>query len=116
MHRTTNFEEEENENDIWFNSIFPVENEKLIYGNWEDDIIWNVEEIKNISKPSSIDIKDVNVIIEDDVNHNTLSQENNRSLANVDVKKILQDKTDKNKTIISHIFDTKDPFNISNDM
>lgn len=26
----------------WY-SIFPVENEALIYKNWEDDIIWDAE-------------------------------------------------------------------------
>ena len=24
----------------WF-SIFPIENDELLYGNWEDDIIWD---------------------------------------------------------------------------
>ena len=26
----------------WF-SIFPVENEDLLYGRWEDDIIWDAQ-------------------------------------------------------------------------
>ena len=31
--------EAEKEDEMWY-SIFPVENEELVYGTWEDDIIW----------------------------------------------------------------------------
>ncbi|GFO30868.1 transcription initiation factor tfiid subunit [Plakobranchus ocellatus] len=36
----------------WY-SIFPIENEALIYKNWEDDIIWDAE------VPSAVNAKDV---------------------------------------------------------
>lgn len=30
------------ENETWW-SIFPVENEELVFGKWEDDVIWDSE-------------------------------------------------------------------------
>ena len=35
-------ESQEPKDDTWY-SIFPIENQELIYGNWEDDIIWDAE-------------------------------------------------------------------------
>lgn len=35
-------ESQEPKDNTWY-SIFPIENQELIYGNWEDDIIWDAE-------------------------------------------------------------------------
>ncbi|KAJ8935570.1 hypothetical protein NQ318_001564 [Aromia moschata] len=42
---------DQDQGDTWY-SIFPVENEDLVYGRWEDDVIWGLENVKNIPKPS----------------------------------------------------------------
>ncbi|KAL3284682.1 hypothetical protein HHI36_018831 [Cryptolaemus montrouzieri] len=50
--------------DTWY-SIFPVENEDLVYGKWEDDVIWDAENMNNIPKPSilTLDPNDENIIL-----------------------------------------------------
>ena len=35
-------ESQDPKDNTWY-SIFPIENQELIYGNWEDDIIWDAE-------------------------------------------------------------------------
>ena len=56
------------ESATWY-SIFPVENTDLVYGNWEDKIIWD-SEVLNISIilfytfDSKINLTDKNVIID----------------------------------------------------
>ncbi|RZC33764.1 transcription initiation factor TFIID subunit 1, partial [Asbolus verrucosus] len=52
------------QDDTWY-SIFPVENEDLVYGKWEDDVIWDAENMKNIPKPSilTLDPNDENIIL-----------------------------------------------------
>ena len=35
-------QEQSREKDIWY-SIFPIENQDLLYKRWEDDIIWDAE-------------------------------------------------------------------------
>lgn len=56
--------------DTWY-SIFPVENEELVYGTWEDEVIWDTEAITNMLKPKilTLDPNDENIIlgIPDDV-------------------------------------------------
>lgn len=58
------------QDDTWY-SIFPVENEDLVYGRWEDDVIWDAQNMKNIPKPTilTLDPNDENIIlgIPDDV-------------------------------------------------
>lgn len=50
--------------DTWY-SIFPVENEELVYGLWEDEIIWDAEAMTNIPKPKilTLDPNDENIIL-----------------------------------------------------
>ncbi|XP_058793259.1 transcription initiation factor TFIID subunit 1-like [Phymastichus coffea] len=50
--------------DTWY-SIFPVENEELVYGLWEDEIIWDAESMKKIPKPKilTLDPNDENIIL-----------------------------------------------------
>ncbi|XP_050517356.1 transcription initiation factor TFIID subunit 1 isoform X2 [Diabrotica virgifera virgifera] len=52
------------QDDTWY-SIFPVENEDLVYGRWEDDVIWDTENMKSIPKPSilTLDPNDENIIL-----------------------------------------------------
>ncbi|KAK7790672.1 hypothetical protein R5R35_002446 [Gryllus longicercus] len=61
---------EENTDDTWY-SIFPVENEELVYGAWEDEVIWDSENMSQIPKPKilTLDPNDENIIlgIPDDV-------------------------------------------------
>lgn len=50
--------------DTWY-SIFPVENEDLVYGRWEDDVIWDAENMTKIPKPTilTLDPNDENIIL-----------------------------------------------------
>lgn len=49
----------------WY-SIFPIENEELIYGLWEDDVIWDAEMMDRIPPPRvlTLDRNDENIILE----------------------------------------------------
>uniref|UniRef100_A0A146L8G5 Transcription initiation factor TFIID subunit 1 n=5 Tax=Lygus hesperus TaxID=30085 RepID=A0A146L8G5_LYGHE len=55
---------EENTDDTWY-SIFPVENEELVYGTWEDEVIWDPESMTAIPKPKilTLDPNDENIIL-----------------------------------------------------
>ncbi|XP_075228523.1 TATA-box binding protein associated factor 1 isoform X4 [Lycorma delicatula] len=55
---------EENGDDTWY-SIFPVENEELVYGMWEDEVIWDAEAMTHIPKPKilTLDPNDENIIL-----------------------------------------------------
>lgn len=55
---------EENTDDTWY-SIFPVENEELVYGTWEDEVIWDPEDMNSIPKPKilTLDPNDENIIL-----------------------------------------------------
>uniref|UniRef100_A0A182XX78 Transcription initiation factor TFIID subunit 1 n=1 Tax=Anopheles stephensi TaxID=30069 RepID=A0A182XX78_ANOST len=55
--------QEENE-DAWY-SIFPVENDELVYDKWEDDVIWDAEAVTKIPKPKvlTLDANDENIIL-----------------------------------------------------
>lgn len=56
--------QEQEHDDTWY-SIFPVENEDLVYGKWEDDVIWDAENMTQIPKPSilTLDPNDENIIL-----------------------------------------------------
>merc|ERR1712061_903964 len=47
------------------NSMFQVENEELVYGRWEDEVIWDHEKIPAKLKPKivSMDPNDENIIL-----------------------------------------------------
>lgn len=55
---------DQEQDDTWY-SIFPVENEDLVYGRWEDDVIWDAENMKSVPKPSilTLDPNDENIIL-----------------------------------------------------
>ncbi|XP_022251880.1 transcription initiation factor TFIID subunit 1-like isoform X3 [Limulus polyphemus] len=46
-------------------SIFPVENEELVYGSWEDDVIWDAQAVDKIPEPKilTLDPNDENIIL-----------------------------------------------------
>ncbi len=50
--------------DTWY-SIFPVETPELVYGRWEDEVIWSVEEVKEVPEPKilALDPNDENIIL-----------------------------------------------------
>ncbi|CAH3126773.1 unnamed protein product [Porites lobata] len=52
------------ESATWY-SIFPVENTDLVYGNWEDKIIWDSENMSSIPSPTimQLDPNDENIIL-----------------------------------------------------
>jgi len=68
----------ENDDDTWY-SIFPVENEELVYGRWEDEVIWDTENMPKKLEPRivSLDPNDENIIIAipDDIDPSTLPNE-----------------------------------------
>ncbi|CAH2235274.1 jg20649 [Pararge aegeria aegeria] len=85
------------EDNTWY-SIFPVENEELVYGNWEDDVIWDAENMPKIPKPKilTLDPNDENIIlgIPDDVDPSKITRERGPQPKSPD----------------------RDPFNVSNDV
>lgn len=48
----------------WF-SIFPIDNEELVYGRWEDNIIWDDQEMDHMLVPPvmTLDPNDENIIL-----------------------------------------------------
>ncbi|KAL4704937.1 hypothetical protein ACJJTC_013394 [Scirpophaga incertulas] len=66
------------EDNTWY-SIFPVENEELVYGVWEDEVIWDAESMPKIPKPKilTLDPNDENIIlgIPDDVDPSKITRE-----------------------------------------
>ncbi|XP_013199879.1 transcription initiation factor TFIID subunit 1 isoform X2 [Amyelois transitella] len=68
----------EGEDNTWY-SIFPVENEELVYGTWEDEVIWDAENMPKIPKPKilTLDPNDENIIlgIPDDVDPSKITRE-----------------------------------------
>lgn len=67
----------EGEDNTWY-SIFPVENEELVYGTWEDDVIWDAENMNKVPKPKilTLDPNDENIIlgIPDDVDPSKITR------------------------------------------
>lgn len=66
------------DDDTWY-SIFPVENEELVYGTWEEEVIWDAENMDNIPKPKvlTLDPNDENIVlgIPDDVDPSKITRE-----------------------------------------
>ncbi|XP_026488250.2 transcription initiation factor TFIID subunit 1 [Vanessa tameamea] len=66
------------EDNTWY-SIFPVENEELVYGTWEDEVIWDAENMTKIPKPKilTLDPNDENIIlgVPDDVDPSKITRE-----------------------------------------
>lgn len=86
------------ESDPTWYSIFPVENEDLVYGAWERDIIWDADRIDNLRRPRYIilDPNDDNIIfqIPEDV---PLSHEQNQINSSNLSRKALAQQNQKDK-------------------
>ncbi|XP_060941614.1 transcription initiation factor TFIID subunit 1 [Limanda limanda] len=107
----------------WF-SIFPIDNEELVYGRWEDNIIWDDQEMDYLLSPPvlTLDPNDENIILEiPDEKEKTMShspsKENKKETA-IKKSRILLGKTgvikDEPQQNMSQP-EVKDPWNLSND-
>lgn len=124
-------QKQEEIDDTWY-SIFPVENEELVYSKWEDEVIWDAEAMLRIPKPKvlTLDPNDENIIlgIPDDIDPSKVIK-NTRPPPKV---KIPHPHVKKSKILLGKAGvinvlaeDTpppppkspdRDPFNISNDL
>ena len=61
--------------ETWY-SMFPAENEELIYGIWENDVIWDADNLSKIPEPKilTLDPNDENIVlgIPDDIDPNAI--------------------------------------------
>ncbi|KAM9781689.1 transcription initiation factor TFIID subunit 1 isoform 2-T2 [Syngnathus typhle] len=121
----TNQDHHSNQDDDtpWF-SIFPIDNEELVYGRWEDNIIWDDQEMDHLLTPPvlTLDPNDENIILEipDEKEASTShspSKENKKETA-IKKSRILLGKTgvikDEPQQNMSQP-EVKDPWNLSND-
>uniref|UniRef100_A0A672QBM9 Transcription initiation factor TFIID subunit 1-like n=1 Tax=Sinocyclocheilus grahami TaxID=75366 RepID=A0A672QBM9_SINGR len=112
------------EDDIpWF-SIFPIDNEELVYGRWEDNIIWDDQSMDHLPSPPilTLDPNDENIILEipdekEERASHSPSKENKKESA-LKKSRILLGKTgvikDEPQQNMSQP-EIKDPWNLSND-
>ncbi|KAJ8266435.1 hypothetical protein GJAV_G00130380 [Gymnothorax javanicus] len=107
----------------WF-SIFPIDNEELVYGRWEDNIIWDDQAMEHLLSPPvlTLDPNDENIILEipdekEERTSNSPSKENKKESA-LKKSRILLGKTgvikDEPQQNMSQP-EVKDPWNLSND-
>uniref|UniRef100_A0A1A7WS45 Transcription initiation factor TFIID subunit n=2 Tax=Iconisemion striatum TaxID=60296 RepID=A0A1A7WS45_9TELE len=107
----------------WF-SIFPIDNEELVYGRWEDNIIWDDQEMDHMLTPPvlTLDPNDENIILEipdekEEMTSHSPSKENKKETA-IKKSRILLGKTgvikDEPQQNMSQP-EVKDPWNLSND-
>uniref|UniRef100_A0A3B4Y165 Transcription initiation factor TFIID subunit n=1 Tax=Seriola lalandi dorsalis TaxID=1841481 RepID=A0A3B4Y165_SERLL len=107
----------------WF-SIFPIDNEELVYGRWEDNIIWDDQEMDHMLIPPvlTLDPNDENIILEipdekEETTSHSPSKENKKENA-IKKSRILLGKTgvikDEPQQNMSQP-EVKDPWNLSND-
>lgn len=107
----------------WF-SIFPIDNEELVYGRWEDHIIWDDQEMDRFLMPPvlTLDPNDENIILEipdekEEATSHSPSKENKKETA-IKKSRILLGKTgvikDEPQQNMSQP-EVKDPWNLSND-
>ncbi|XP_024121571.1 transcription initiation factor TFIID subunit 1 isoform X7 [Oryzias melastigma] len=107
----------------WY-SIFPIDNEELVYGRWEDNIIWDDQEMDHLLAPPvlTLDPNDENIILEipdekEEATSHSPSKENKKETA-IKKSRILLGKTgvikDEPQQNMSQP-EVKDPWNLSND-
>ncbi|XP_048838962.1 transcription initiation factor TFIID subunit 1 isoform X2 [Brienomyrus brachyistius] len=107
----------------WF-SIFPIDNEELVYGRWEDNIIWDDQAMDYLLSPPvlTLDPNDENIILEipdekEERTSNSPSKENKKETA-LKKSRILLGKTGVIKEEPQQNMsqpEVKDPWNLSND-
>uniref|UniRef100_A0A4W3HW82 Transcription initiation factor TFIID subunit n=1 Tax=Callorhinchus milii TaxID=7868 RepID=A0A4W3HW82_CALMI len=112
------------EDDKTWYSIFPIDNEELVYGRWEDNIIWDDQAMDKILEPPilTLDPNDENIILEipdekEETTSNSPSKENKKE-SSARKSRILLGKTgvikDEPQQNMSQP-EVKDPWNLSND-
>uniref|UniRef100_H3D2K4 Transcription initiation factor TFIID subunit n=1 Tax=Tetraodon nigroviridis TaxID=99883 RepID=H3D2K4_TETNG len=107
----------------WF-SIFPIDNEELVYGRWEDNIIWDDQEMDHLLVPPVLTLNpnDENIILEipdekEEMTSHSPSKENKKETA-IKKSRILLGKTGVIKEEPQQNMsqpEVKDPWNLSND-
>ncbi|XP_028840154.1 transcription initiation factor TFIID subunit 1 isoform X2 [Denticeps clupeoides] len=107
----------------WF-SIFPIDNEALVYGRWEDNIIWDDQNMDRMLCPPilTLDPNDENIILEipdekEERTSHSPSKENKKESA-LKKSRILLGKTGVIKEEPQQNMsqpEVKDPWNLSND-
>lgn len=121
---------EENYDDTWY-SIFPVENEELVYGLWEEEVIWDAEHMSKIPKPKilTLDPNDENIVlgIPDDIDPALLHKDNGpQPKVKIPHPHVKKSKLLLGKAGVINVLEEdapppppkspdRDPFNISND-
>ncbi|XP_053398607.1 transcription initiation factor TFIID subunit 1-like isoform X2 [Mercenaria mercenaria] len=114
---------EQGKDNQWF-SIFPIENQDLVYGNWEDEIIWDSENMDYIPSPKTltIDPNDDNIILEIPEDKDPSAPETPAKKEKSEVKKsrillgkagIIKDEEEEDSPQQTN--SNIDPFNMSND-
>ncbi|OTF75547.1 transcription initiation factor TFIID subunit 1-like protein [Euroglyphus maynei] len=115
----------DDQDDQWF-SIFPIENDDLVYGLWEDSIIWDSEAMDHIPEPPLLvlDRNDENIILEvpndEDPNESNKNQPTKEKKEGIRKSRLLLGKAGviAEPEILqppSPPSGEKDPYNISND-
>ncbi|XP_076774484.1 transcription initiation factor TFIID subunit 1 isoform X6 [Arvicanthis niloticus] len=107
----------------WY-SIFPIDNEDLVYGRWEDNIIWDAQNMPRILEPPvlTLDPNDENLILEipdekEEATSNSPSKESKKE-SSLKKSRILLGKTGVIKEEPQQNMsqpEVKDPWNLSND-
>ncbi|CAH1777107.1 unnamed protein product [Owenia fusiformis] len=108
----------------WY-SIFPAENQELIYGCWEDDIIWDAENMDRIPSPPilTLDANDENIILgipddkhaSNDGTNEPAKKEKEMKKSKMLLNKAGLIKEEDEEEEKEEEMPNKDPFNISND-
>uniref|UniRef100_A0A668AKN9 Transcription initiation factor TFIID subunit n=1 Tax=Myripristis murdjan TaxID=586833 RepID=A0A668AKN9_9TELE len=122
-HTSTHAQTSHEEDCPWF-SIFPIDNEELVYGRWEDNIIWDDQSMDHLLIPPvlTLDPNDENIILEipdekEERTSHSPSKENKKESA-MKKSRILLGKTgvikDEPQQNMSQP-EVKDPWNLSND-
>ena len=118
----------ENFDNTWY-SMFPVDNEELVYGRWEDEVIWDTEKMPKKLQPKivSLDPNDENIVISipDDIDPTTLPNEEPTRKIKIVKKHVKESKLLLNRAGIISVVeeessspsksDDRDPFYVGND-
>ncbi|KAI5133361.1 Transcription Initiation Factor Tfiid Subunit 1-Like [Manis pentadactyla] len=107
----------------WY-SIFPIDNEELVYGRWEDNIIWSAQAMPRLLEPPvlTLDPNDENLILEipdekEEATSNSSCKESKKE-SSLKKSRILLGKTGVIKEEPQQNMcrpEVKDPWNLSND-
>ncbi|KAB5515398.1 hypothetical protein PHYPO_G00249880 [Pangasianodon hypophthalmus] len=122
--RDKHSQEVSHEGDAPWYSIFPIDNEELVYGRWEDNIIWDDQNMDRLLCPPVLilDPNDENIILEipsekEERTSHSPSKENKKE-SSLKKSRILLGKTGVIKEEPQQNMsqpEVKDPWNLSND-